>query len=231
MTILFESGFESGDFSDFDGVAASGLVEYRVQGRIAHGGNKAAKLTVYPAWGFPRPGVRLTWMNKKQSDPTSPDNLPRSALYSAWYFLPKPVTTSSINIMQWKQGMKAGGPTDPAWNVQVKTIDNQLKFVLRDRVDDMGQYNKGGVTASVFETNVPIAQWFELKTLYEWDREPKGRIASWLNGQLMWDIQGTRTEFDRPFVPFPRRVTWNNYAGDVKPWPYSLLVDDVRVET
>lgn len=233
MTVIFEADFEGGDFSEFDSVAASGLVEYRVQKGIFHSGSKAAKLTVYPLPGLPRPGVRLTWANKRGASPDASENLPRSATYSAWYYLPKPITTNSINIMQWKQAVvvkEDQQSSDPVWNVQLRTVDGVLRFRLRDRVDEAGQYDKVGLTGAVATQHVPIAQWFELKTLFEWDKTPNARVISWLNGDKLWELSGVQTEIDRPFVQYPRRVTWNNYAGDVRPWPYSLFVDDVRVE-
>lgn len=234
MNILFEDNFDTGDFSRWDIVSPSGLVQYKVQTQIVHSGTRAAKLSIQPLWFLARPGVRLGWQNKRLAVPSDPANLPDRAYYSAWYYLPTYVQTSGLNLMQWKQPIVLSTneqTREPTLNVQLRGSGGVMMLCLRNRVDANGGYFAQGTQAAEHSTPVPVAEWFEINCVYEWSKEPSGCVATWLNDQLLWDVDGIRTAFSRPFLAYPRQWTVNNYAGDVKPSPYSLYIDDAKVWT
>lgn len=228
MNVLFECGFETGNFSELDGIAPSGLTHYSVQSQIVHSGLYAAKLTILPFWFLPHPGVRLEWMNKRWTALDSEANLPNRAYYSAWYYLPSYVETPWLNLMQWK-GWTPKNERAPILSVRLLGENAQMTLNLRHRVDSQGAYVENGPVFAANTTPVPVGEWFEITTLYEYHQLPLGHVTTWLNGQKMWDVAGIQTEFSYPWHAYPRQWTVNNYAGSTKPAPYSLYVDDLRV--
>jgi hypothetical protein len=237
--ILFADGFESGDFSGWDIISTSGLTEHRVQQNIVHSGRFAAKLSIYPLWFLPDPGVRMAYHNRASNDPTNAQSLPDSAFYSAWYYLPRPVQTSWINLMQWKQPqiIKPNEQTRvPVLAVRLRGVDGSMMLSLRSRVDKEGVFVEYGSDLAQDDQPLPVAEWFQIRTLYEWSKSANGRVATWLtlddgSERPLWDVRGIITEFDVPFLAYARQWTVNNYAGDVKPSPYALFVDDCKVWT
>jgi hypothetical protein len=234
MTLNFECGFEEGNFSALDNVAVSGLTNHFVQSEIVHSGRFAAKLTVMPFWFLPQPGIRLVWYNKAIAAPEEAKNVPDEAYYSAWYYLP-PVETLWLNIMQWKQGHQTS-PTrqarEPVAFVKLKGSSNQMTLELQHRVSAEGTYLPGSnMLAERPDVPVPVNEWFELTSFYRWDKGHAGRIATWLNGQSLWDVEGIQTEYDQPYLEYPREATFNNYAASVKSERYGLYIDDIRVWT
>lgn len=242
MNILFEANFDGGDFSEWDIVSVSGLpytAQYRIQDKIVHEGKYAARLAIAPfrigsvVIGA-SPGIRLAWHNKKVAAPNDPANLPNQAYYSAWYLLPTPVESPGINIMQWKQPLILSAieqTREPTLNVQLRGASGYMGLCLRHRVDEYGQYFPQGTQAAENMMPLPVGEWFEIKSLYEWSKLPTGRVATWLNNQLLWNVSGIRTEFSRPFISYARQWTVNNYAPYVKPSPYSIYIDSCSAWT
>jgi hypothetical protein len=231
MNILFTADFEDRTSNAFDNVAVSGLASCSVQRSIVHSGQYAAKLTVLPFFLAAQPGVRLVWYNKAWTTPDEARNLPDAAYYSAWYYLP-PVETPWLNIMQWKQGRMTSETRqarDPVAFVKVQGEQGRLSLSLQHRVSARGTYEPTAQQLAESDILVPVNEWFELTTFYRWDKGLDGYIASWLNGVPLWEVQGIQTEYDQPFTEYPREVTFNNYAAAVKPSPYSLYIDDVKV--
>jgi hypothetical protein len=231
---LFETNFEQGGFDSFDNVAVSGHATYAAQRQVVHSGQVAARLTIQPYYMAASPGVRLVYFGKQATHSADRHNLPDEAYYSAWYFLPY-VETPWINIMQWKQGRMTNPKRqarDPVAFVKLEGKQDRLALSLQHRVSKQGAYSpRANCLAECPDVPVPISEWFELTTLYRWDRGRNGRIATWLNGHMLWDVERIQTEYNQPFVSYPREVTWNNYAAAVKPNPYSLYLDDIRVWT
>lgn len=231
MTILFESGFESGD-ADFSNVAISGNATVITQEKIVHSGELAAKLTIKPSSRSGQAGVRLVYFGENNALRDDPKNLPDEAWYSAWYFLPY-VSTSWLNIMQWKQGRQTSETRqarDPVAFIKVAGKKGRMFLSLQHRVSGQGEYLPGShELAQRPDVEVPIEEWFELISYFRWDKGHDGLIYTTINGQPLWYIAGIQTEYDKPFVDYPREATWNNYAASVSPNPYSLYVDDVKV--
>lgn len=230
MNLIFSTDFEDGTFNAFDTTASSGIASKEIQSQIVHSGTKAAKLTIKPVWYSKEPGMRLGWVNRDGAASDNPENLPNIATYAAWYYLPTYVKTTWNNLMQWK-GRKPDGSREPILSVRLLGENNLMTLNLRHRVAADGTYIENGPVIASSPLPVPVAEWFEIVTYYEYSKMPTGRITSWLNNQLLWDVSGIATEFSYAFYEYPRQVAWNNYAGNVNPSPYSLYIDDVRVWT
>lgn len=231
MEILFNGDFETKNFSQFDTVAVSGKTNHFTQREIVHSGQSAAKLTIEPVWYYEDPpGVRLGWVNRKNKEANDPENLPNEAFYSAWYYLPTYVETPWNNIMQWK-GWSGPETRSPLHSVRLLGQNKEMRLTLSNRVSDEGLYVSTLPVLATSELAVPVGEWFQLVTYYAWSKEPTGRIATFVNGEQAWDVEGIRTEFSYPFHERPRQVAWNNYAAKIGQKKYSLYVDDCVVWT
>jgi polysaccharide lyase-like protein len=233
---LFEDGFESGNFSKWDIVSSSGFpgtYNYSVQKSIVHTGIYAAKLVVQPIHIGATPGVRLGYHAESIANPTDPKNLPDLLFAEAWYFLPTYVETTWDNIMQVKQARIDGEDQtrDPVTSNRLIGKDNSLILQLKNHVDESGQYFAEGIVLAESTVSVPIAEWFSLRWRYLWSQDLLGEATVWVNNTEMYNVSGFRSEFNRPFLSFPRQITFNNYAAQVKPSKFGLFIDDVRVWT
>lgn len=227
MAILYENGFETGNFAGLDDIAPSGLCNYFVQDDIVCNGDYAAKLTIQPHWLFGKAAVRLAWMNKRVASPDDPKNLPDAATYSCCYYLPARVETPWLNLMQWK-GWLPNGERAPIAAVRLLGEGGKMTLNLRTRSDTEGKFVEDGPVIAQSNLPVPVGEWFEIKTEYEWGQE--GWIATWLNDQLLWEVYGIPTEFAPTGDKYPRQWAVGNYAAKVNPYKVSLYVDDLKVE-
>jgi hypothetical protein len=134
--------------------------------------------------------------------------------------------------MQWKQGRMTSATRqarDPVAFVKVEGKQGKLTLSLQHRVGSNGLYSPGSNELAHTDIEVPIDEWFKLTAFFRWDKGHGGRITTWLNNRALWDVKGIQTEYDQPFISYPREATFNNYAATVRPSPYSLYIDDVKV--
>jgi hypothetical protein len=60
-------------------------------------------------------------------------------------------------------------------------------------------------------------------------------LASWINGQLAWDVQNIITEFDPSLeldhepVAQPRQWKVNHYSSGLRPSPATIWIDDAAI--
>jgi len=235
MSVLFATGFETGDFSAFDLVSPSGLYQYRVQSHTVHSGRYAAQLDIRQTWwsrllGLPDSGVRLAWHNRSQAEAGQRDNLPDEAMYSAWYYLPVLPKVTWLNLMQWKQTRLLGSDDatrDPVISLSACTVNDRLWLQLKSFAQE-GVYAPGSTTLAVGQTPLPIGRWFQLRVFYCWSMTPQGRVAAWLDDEPLWDARDICSELITPYIVAPRQFTVNNYGDAAN---LTLYLDDVLVET
>jgi hypothetical protein len=205
---------------------------------MAHTGRYGNALTIYNADGNgSSPGVRMTYQGRNLTNKTDPENLPNSAYYSAWFFIPEHVSVgqqSGWNIFQWKTGYFNGTQRTARalyWH-DLDDYGNELYLELFTRVNSSGTWVSGWAdNIAVSPIPVPIGQWFHLESYYKWDSTGNGRVTSWLDGVKIWDIGGLTTEFDWPYNVYKREWTVNNYARETTPTTHTLYVDDAAVST
>jgi hypothetical protein len=239
------AGMAEGDtiwYANFDnnyfpgGVAISGLASAAVTSKQAHSGRYSAALSIKNADGFqrPEPGVRLTYNAKGEVSPSDPKNLPDVAYYSAHYYFPQNVTSKWWNVMQWKQAVieSNGSQTRvPVYSIHPLFVNGGMSFFLRSRVNSEGAYQDPAVYVAGSPLVIPLNQWVRLECMYRWSKLADGQITCWMNGELLWDMTNIITEFDTPYVQYPRQWTVNNYAGETLPKSHVLYVDDLAVRT
>lgn len=100
---------------------------------------------------------------------------------------------------------------------------------LRSRVDEDGDFVDEGSTLVATNLPLPVGEWFEIVTLYEYGE--RGNITVFLNEQLLLTAGGICTEFATSGFQYPRQWTVNNYAASTRPGKFALYVDDLRVWT
>ncbi len=231
--VVWSANYETGDTAQWDGVWISGSAESQVTSAIAHTGQYANALTIYDANDSgSSPGVRMTYQGRGAADKTDPVNLPTSAYYSAWYFIPEYVSASWWNIFQWKAGYDdgSGRTTRPLYWFDLDDYGDELFLEVHTRVNSAGEWVQGwSDTIAVAPSPVPIGQWFHLESYYLWDVAGNGRITTWLDGARIWDIGGITTEFNWSFDIYKREWTINNYANNTTPSTHTIYVDDAAI--
>jgi hypothetical protein len=235
MPVIFNCDFEDGTFNEFDIVSNNGLYRCYTQGEIVHSGKRAAATWVAPFYLFGKlisnAGIRLSWMNRDGCAADDPKNLPDHAFYSAWYYLTQPYATNWTAVMQWKQVSETTYERDPVVLLSLVGNGRDMYLIMDTKVGDDRQYKLGkGKSLGIHPTPIPIAQWFQLKTEYVWDRGKDGSIRVWIDDAIVFDVQGICTEFDRSFSGHPRQFVVGNYAEYSKPNSLGIYIDDVTVE-
>lgn len=233
--VLWSADYETGDTSQWDGVWISGQATSDAVTSMARSGSYGNALTIYNADGNgASPGVRMTYQGRGLADKTDPENLPTEAYYSAWYYVPDHVSVSWWNIFQWKTGYDDGsGRTARAlyWH-DLFDSNGQLYLKLYGRVNSSGQWVKNSAnTLAVAPVPIPVGEWFHLESYYKWDTNGNGRIATWLNGEQIWNVGGLTTEFDWEFNVYKREWAINNYANNTTPSTHTIYVDDAAIST
>lgn len=214
--ILWWTDHETGDLSDWtrDG-----------GGTWTMGGG-----TVEPALGLARSGKYAL----RSSVTSSSDALrsagigireglmPEEACYSAWFFLPTAVTTTSFWLFfKFRSRTVADQPTTDVdmWDVDVVSASDGglvLSLFRRDRDEEVA-------SSSV---SVPVARWFQLEACLRAASDATGKLAVWLDGQPAFAL-------DAQFTMPSQYVEWNvgNVAQGITPSTASIYVDDAAVSS
>ena len=158
----------------------------------------------------------------------------RAYYYSAWYFLPRPVTPTEDhwNVFQFKSKVSpTTDGSDPMW-----TIDFEGKPLRPVLAWKGGGYGLEGPQAGDGEdkkwyyqkrTRVPIGRWTQIEVYFKQSRDFGGRITVWHGGTRIFDVRGVRTRHPEG-VP---QWTVNNYSSGLSVSPYTLYLDDVAIST
>jgi hypothetical protein len=240
--ILWQADFETGDLTQVSAdaggtISISGQGDNKIATSPTHSGQYSVALTVYNADGInEHPGVRLT----RWGILGTPKQLPDSAYYSAWYYLPTYVKPDPYwNVYQWKQRRQnpdGTRPTDPTYTINLDDqADGTLKYRLQAKVEPDGSYLASGRRVAVAAGAVPLNRWIHLECLYVWSRTTTGRVTCWQDGVQIWDIQDVQTEFSDALHPdsiAPKRSwTVNNYVDKSDPQTHTLYVDDMVISS
>jgi hypothetical protein len=225
---IWSADSETGDVSQWQGVSISGNGTAEASTEESHTGTYSIKCT---AVGLA--GIRLRVQDNFAPDP---ENLPNSAIYSAWYYIP--FTEMLTNVFQFKQADidRPGHQTrrllmgvTAEWNGSA--YDLRLKTRLRQ---DSGMWIAGTMDTLQYENvDLPIDTWFQLKMLYVWGQDLTGRMKMWLDDEVLWDMQNVSTEANNlTYIEKPRQWTANHYISDYgndndrTTW---LYIDDAKI--
>lgn len=226
--VIWSAGHETVDpfyFTEWTRVSSSGAYTYTRDCTIARTGSCSARATIDGSGG-----VRFTYQGHNLDGfyPEKPDNLPDDATYSAWFYLPEVVDVSWLNLFQWKYRYDGGGTREMVW-ITVHDWNGQTEWRprLTTRWQTDGTWGGASRVLATTTRTLPVGEWFNITSRYVWS-STDGRVTTWLNGDLLWDVSGIPTEGDWPFGHYARNWAVNNY-GSLN-GTFTLWIDNASVE-
>jgi hypothetical protein len=216
--LLWISTFEGGDFREWSDPGGGGPTPQGAPTVVgtsteqAHRGRYAAKLTIVPT----TPDVQgLASLMRKSG-------LPAEAYYSAWYYVPSPVTVDKFwTIFKLRVRAVADDVATEAelYDANIRSQPSgELRFWIYDhRI-------AGQIPQQTSEPVVPVGQWFHVEAFYRNAQDNTGRATFWFNGQLVADVDGVA------MGPTPW-VEWDavNIGANLSPIPVTIYVDDAAI--
>jgi hypothetical protein len=136
--------------------------------------------------------------------------------YSAWFYFPQTYTPSLFwNIFQWKS--KTSSVNDPFYVLNVgNRTDGSMNLYLYD-----WQRRISHATSAV----IPVGRWIRIEAFYKCAADNTGRVAFWLDGQLLLDITGRSTRYSDGDCQW----SIDNYSDGINPTPATFYVDDLSI--
>lgn len=144
--------------------------------------------------------------------------LPRAAYYSAWYFIPTPVrTTSNWNLFHFRGFSDT--ESHGLWDVSLRTnaADGELYLYVLEQIT-------GGIHEPAGAPVVPIGTWFHLQVYLERAADMTGEFAVYQDGQLVFqrvDVVTDDTELGAWY--------FGNLAEELVPQNFTIYMDDVSI--
>jgi hypothetical protein len=216
--LLWVSTFEVGTFDEWSsqpgGAATSDPSPNAIEisSEQAHRGRYSAKLTIVASSGGAQVNTGLVRRG----------NLPQSAYYSAWYYVPRTVDVGTFwTIFKIRRRSVVDDPTteDELFDVDIKSLSSgeMAVHVYDHRV-------AGDLPLVAAAPVVPVSRWFQIEAYYHNMQDNTGRLTCWLDGSVFLDVEGT------PLGPTPW-VEWDavNVGANLSPNPVTLFIDDAAI--
>lgn len=235
--VLWSTDHESGNLaSAWPTIWISGQADAKVSTAHSRSGRYSVALTIYNANGSASPGVRLA----KTDTASTPNGLPNSAYYSAWYYFPQVVYPAQWwNVLQWKRAWQVGTTrsSDPVYTVNVgNRSDGAMYFYVYKHVGSDGRYNTSGQgTMASAPINITPGRWTQLECSYVWAFDSSGSMRCWQDGAEIWNKTGLKTEYNEQKYfdhgADSRQWTINNYSNQTNPTTQTIYIDDAAIST
>jgi hypothetical protein len=210
--IVFYSGFETGDASEWNGDGGGGVYGEDTGGQLnivvspVHTGTRAAQFLVLD----PSVNGQIKAFRWRGIDLTE-------GYYSAWYYFPRDFRVNEwINIMQWKE---KESPWDHELAVLAKQVQGIPRFALFWRTST-GEYYE--FTNAV----VPLGSWVFLEVFIKVD-QTQGEVKIWVDGQLSYAKSNIETQGNTPTIMFGV----GNYPSQNEYKNLSIYIDDAVAST
>lgn len=150
--------------------------------------------------------------------------LPQEAYYSAWYYLPAPITKTTY--WAFFQYRSRTDPTDDStalnvWDLEVLVHDNGAMYLsLYVHAFDSVQVTRWNVTTP----SIPVGQWFQVEAFLRATNDSTGQITIWLNGTLIFN------PLPQPTMP-SSYIEWvvGGATETINPDPTVVFIDDAAV--
>jgi hypothetical protein len=186
--LLWTARFETGDFSEWTGVAGGDAQAFptppnmlAVSNLQAHTGSCAAALTITAGSDGAQENAVLSRAG----------GLPSEAYYSAWYYLPHSVSVGTFwVIFKFRMRTNANDASTAAelYDMDLATMPSgEMTLELYDH------RTSADIPLEVSNPIVPVEQWFQLEAFYRAANDDTGRLTYWLNGQQVVDLAGAPT--------------------------------------
>jgi hypothetical protein len=214
-SLLWRGGFEGGDLSEWTSDGNGGArvenapAAFAVTGGVVHRGRYAGAAAIAPVLGMDS----LNYLYR--AEPSPPE-----AYYSAWFYIPSPVTVGQWLSLHHFRGSAAGSPDDLTgiWDVNLYELPGGgLAAQLGDFISSFNLRQTAPIP-------VPLDAWVHFEVYFGKAADATGRVSVWQDGQLI---------LDRPDVVTARSplVIWEVGGGtdNVTPSPATVYVDDAAI--
>ncbi|MGC4063302.1 MAG: hypothetical protein QM784_01340 [Polyangiaceae bacterium] len=214
--VLFAAGHEGGDFAEWTEGERGGIyatpdtASVELSTEVAHTGHSSVRLVTNAAGVEAGSGLFRSWPS------------PFEAYFSTWYYLP----TSYETPFTWTILRFRSAPPETI-DAEAFTIDVNLRSLPDGRLVLVVVEQRQAYLAwpiAVPPPVVPIATWFQLEARFRSRSDESGMLKLWLDGKLVYDIEGRVTGQGN-------RVYFNpcNTTTRTIPAPAVLFVDDTLV--
>lgn len=208
---------------------------------VAHSGRHSAQATIRNAFQEQNGNraVRLMrWTDKPWDwEPVGGEYFPVDAYYGVWMRFPHAYNPNQNgdwdvdgdggwwNVFQFKSD-DADGVSQPVWvlNIGYDEDRESMYFYLYSK------YNAPFSYEAEIDHTVPVDEWFHVEARYLQDDGSDGRVAIWMDDELLFDVQDATTKLAEP-------SSWGigNYtehiAGGPTPGTATVYFDDATVAT
>jgi len=208
VRIPWSTGFEDG-FCDYMKVAGNCY------------GNQAYTLVTDPPPHSGRLAAEFKVSNSTniQSRCTRRGELPESAYYGAWYYIPEPLLAASVwNLFHFE---RPDNSSEKLWDVTLAKPSGDWELVVFDPLAPPGSEN---TYRSAERKPVPFGRWFHIQLFLKRATDATGEIALYQDETLLFERKNLRSDaskFTQWYV--------GDYAEDATPADSSLYVDDVSI--
>ena len=226
--VLWSSGFETGNLSDWSeqvnsGAAASSVVSAAAEGVPAHSGTYVMKQAVTGTGGtrmFRYPEI----INFSHSGTTF--------YWSWWDYYPSTISFGIYDsYMIWGIiGKDAHGSYNPIWNLVLGNSGNKLGLVWspNDLAPAEGPHaGESGKRYYTSNTSVPVGQWVYFEVMITPEADFTGALKIWMNGQVVFDQSQVKTMYADAGQGDPLiALEQTGYGSGLTPVPAVRYLDD-----
>jgi hypothetical protein len=215
--VLWWTDYETADFSDWTGdgqgstwLASGGTVDPS-RDYARSGSYSMRSVVVSPGLGTQSAG------NARRSG-----NLPPEAYYSAWFYIPAPITATDYWLFsKFRSRTVVSDPNTfvDVWDMDIRVQQGALHFALYS-------HDASRDEPALASPLVPIGRWFQLEAFLRPTPNASGRLSVWIDGSLLYDL------VDTPTMP-TTYVEWSvgGIAEVISPPGAALYVDDAAIST
>ena len=214
IRVPWSTGFEDG-FCDYLKVAGTcyGDAPYIVVTEPRHSGKFSAKMAAIGSLPGSLPQTRCIRRGE----------LPESAYYSAWYYIPEPLTKvkSAWNLWHFAGGDSPDDALASLWDVTlVRGVqDGEWELVVYDIAGGGGTYRGPD------HKPVPIGSWFKIVLFLKRAPDASGEIRLYQDDSLLFE----QTKLKSDFSKYGQWYVGDWTGDDAEPEDSYLYVDDVSI--
>lgn len=211
--VIWWADHEAGDFSEWD----TGGYHWSTEGgstRIVTAVARSGRHSFESSVSSLEPG------RQSGAQASRSGSLPTEAFYSAWFYLPERVSSTSYLVLT-----KFRSRSDPAnsativntWDIDILTDASGSMFPqLYDHAETQGLWRT--------DFRIPVDRWFQIEVFLRAVNDDTGRITVWFDGELLFDVTGKATI---PSSIFEWSV--GSVAEEIAPSPAVIFIDDAAI--
>jgi hypothetical protein len=212
--ILWWTDHESGSFSDWDDGGSHWSIEGASTKIVSRPSpTRSGQYSFESVIASPGAGVQ------SGAQAVRATGLPSDGYYSAWFYLPQAVTSTTYLVLTKFRSRKNAADTNSitnAWDVDLFTDANGMFLELCDHANSNGLQDHTHV--------VPVQAWFQIEVHLRAATDDTGEVTVWLNGAQVFEVS-LRATMPTSYVEW----AVGGVAEVISPTPMTMLIDDVAV--